>query len=195
MKLHLLRTGNKRLADASPLDPVWGIGLRANDPRAKDRLKCRRQKLLGEALSAFCGAICDSKAGSPHPASPRRFRSPTGNAGIHEISSAQQSRPGTAVGACQGPPSEMSTYISGAPADQSPEVLALVSRGASGRALPEYDSCLVGGSVTLDDVSFTTKIALHGGGDAMRPTDVRCSSILATLKPASDVTCWTVCYW
>ena len=31
-KHHLLSTGNKRLAEASPLDPVWGIGLRADDP-------------------------------------------------------------------------------------------------------------------------------------------------------------------
>ena len=35
-KHHRLSTGNKRLAEASPLDPVWGIGLRADDPRAKD---------------------------------------------------------------------------------------------------------------------------------------------------------------
>ena len=36
MKLHLLSTGNKLLAEASPVHPVWGIGLRADDPRAKD---------------------------------------------------------------------------------------------------------------------------------------------------------------
>ena len=36
MKHHLLNTGNKRLAEASPLDPVRGIGLRADDPRAND---------------------------------------------------------------------------------------------------------------------------------------------------------------
>ena len=35
MKHHLLSTGNKRLAEANPMDPVWGIGLRADDPRAK----------------------------------------------------------------------------------------------------------------------------------------------------------------
>ena len=33
---HLLSTGNKQLAEASPLDPVWGIGIRADDPRAND---------------------------------------------------------------------------------------------------------------------------------------------------------------
>ena len=36
MKHHLLSTDNKRLAEASPLDPVWGIGLRADYPRAND---------------------------------------------------------------------------------------------------------------------------------------------------------------
>ena len=80
MTLHLLSTGNKRLAEASPLDPVWDIGLRADDPRANDPHKWRGKKLLGEALSAVREAICDRGAGSPHPAFPRRFRSPTGHA-------------------------------------------------------------------------------------------------------------------
>ena len=35
MKLHLLSTGNTRLAEASPLDPVWGISLRADDPEPR----------------------------------------------------------------------------------------------------------------------------------------------------------------
>ena len=52
MKHHLLSTGNKRLAEASPLDPVWGIGLRADDPRAKGPHQWRGNILLGEALSA-----------------------------------------------------------------------------------------------------------------------------------------------
>ena len=36
MKYHLLRTGTKILAEASPFDPVWGIGVRADDPDARD---------------------------------------------------------------------------------------------------------------------------------------------------------------
>ena len=95
MKLHLLSTGNKCLAEASPLDPVWGIGFWADHPRAKHPHKWRGKHLLGEELSAVCEAIRDNEAVSPHPASPRRFRSSTGNAGTHEISPAQQSRPAT----------------------------------------------------------------------------------------------------
>ena len=104
MKHHLLSTGNKRLAEASPLDPVWGIGLRADDPRAKGPRQWRGKILLGEALSAVREEIRDSETGLAHPASAGRFRTPTGNAGIHEISSAPQSCSLTAASACQGPP-------------------------------------------------------------------------------------------
>ena len=84
MKHHFLSTGNKRLTEASPLDPVWGIGLRADDPRAKDPRQWRGKNLLGEVLSAVCEAIRESETGLAHPASAGRSRTPTGNAGIHE---------------------------------------------------------------------------------------------------------------
>ena len=57
MKHHLLSTGNKRLTEASPLDPVWSIGLRADDPRANDPRQWRGKKNLREALSAVREAI------------------------------------------------------------------------------------------------------------------------------------------
>ena len=104
MKHHLLSTGNKRLAEASPLDPVWGIGLRADDPRAKGPRQWRGKILLGEAFSAVREEIRDTETGLANPASVGRFRTPTGNAGIHEISSAPQSCSLTATSACQGPP-------------------------------------------------------------------------------------------
>ena len=103
MKHHLLRTGNKRLAEACPLDPVWGIGLRTDDPRAKGPRQWRGKLLLGEALSAVREEIRDTKTGFANPASAGRFRTPTGNAGINEISSAPQSCSLTAASACQGP--------------------------------------------------------------------------------------------
>lgn len=46
----LLATGDRLLVEASPLDRIWGIGLRADDPRAHDPATWRGLNLLGEAL-------------------------------------------------------------------------------------------------------------------------------------------------
>ena len=64
---HLLSTGNIRLAEASPLDTVWGIGLRADDARAKGPRQWRGKILLGEALSAVREEICDTETGMAKP--------------------------------------------------------------------------------------------------------------------------------
>ena len=114
IKHPLLSTGNKRLVDASPPDPVCGIGLWADDPQANHPRRWRGKTLLGEARSAVPEAIRDTETGLAHPASAGRFRTPTGNAGIHEFLSAPQSCSLTVAICCQFP-----TYFSDAPADQS----------------------------------------------------------------------------
>ena len=139
--------------------------------------------MFGEASSAVCEAIGESEIGLAHPVSAGLFRVPTGNAGIHEILSAPQSCLLTAAIACQGPPSDFSTYFSDAPADQSQEDLEVACGVSPGLALSEHS--LVGGTVTLDDVSFTTKIAIHSGGDAIAP--YRCVAILDTGSPQTFI--------
>lgn len=47
---YLLATGDKVLVEASPLDPVWGIGLAADDPDAPRPERWRGLNLLGFAL-------------------------------------------------------------------------------------------------------------------------------------------------
>ena len=44
--------------------------------------------------------------------------------------------------------------------------------------MPEHGPRLVGGTVALDDVSFTTDIAMHSGGDTIAP--YRCTALLDT---------------
>ncbi|MDC0716384.1 NADAR family protein [Nannocystis bainbridge] len=50
LRAALLATGDKLLVEASPLDRLWGVGLRADDPRIHDPAQWRGKNLLGEAL-------------------------------------------------------------------------------------------------------------------------------------------------
>ncbi|MGW4033593.1 NADAR family protein [Streptomyces sp. NPDC004838] len=50
LKAFLLGTGDRVLVEASPMDRVWGIGLAADDERARDPERWRGLNLLGFAL-------------------------------------------------------------------------------------------------------------------------------------------------
>ena len=76
---------------------------------------------------------------------------------------------------------EFSTYFSDAPVDSSPEVLAATSGVDPSLELPEHGPYLVEGIITLDDASFTTKIAAHSGANALAPFG--CVTLLDTGSP------------
>lgn len=50
LKAFLLATKNRVLVEASPVDPIWGIGLDEHDTRAQNPLQWKGQNLLGFAL-------------------------------------------------------------------------------------------------------------------------------------------------
>ena len=50
LKAFLLSTGDRILVEASPVDPIWGIGLAADDPLAMNPYTWRGLNLLGFAL-------------------------------------------------------------------------------------------------------------------------------------------------
>ncbi|WP_020659475.1 NADAR family protein [Amycolatopsis benzoatilytica] len=50
LRRFLLNTGQRVLVEASPVDPVWGIGLAADDPAVEDPARWRGLNLLGFAL-------------------------------------------------------------------------------------------------------------------------------------------------
>ena len=146
---------------------MWGIGLREDDPQANDPRQWRGKNLLGEALSAVREEIRDSETGctpglrSSIPYShgecwnPRNLvraavvlgdrgqRLPRSSLGVFDLFLGRAGRP-------------------------KPGSLEIASGVGPGLALSEHGPCLVGDTVTLDDISFTTKIAIHTGGGAIQ---------------------------
>ena len=51
LKKILFDTAGTTLAEASPIDRKWGIGLAVDNPFAKDRSTWRGENLLGQALT------------------------------------------------------------------------------------------------------------------------------------------------
>lgn len=52
LKEILLATEDFELVEASPEDPIWGIGMAQNDPDVLDKTKWKGQNLLGQAIMA-----------------------------------------------------------------------------------------------------------------------------------------------
>jgi ribA/ribD-fused uncharacterized protein len=56
----LLSTGDKVIAEASPVDKIWGIGLAHDDKRAHNPLEWQGENLLGFALMEVRDALTGS---------------------------------------------------------------------------------------------------------------------------------------
>ncbi|CAB1099916.1 unnamed protein product [Ectocarpus sp. CCAP 1310/34] len=114
MKHHLLETGTRLLAEASPFDRVWGIGMSACCPDASDSSKwaASGKNLLGKALMEVRRLLRD------HPLSGKDFpasNSPTppisqpplhGHRRIHEVATATgyaELEPGDVIGVSAAP--------------------------------------------------------------------------------------------
>ena len=82
-------------------------------------------------------------------------------------------------------PFRISTCFPDGPADNSPEVLAVAPGVDSFLALPDHGPCLAGGITTLDDASFTTKITVHSGANALAP--LACVALLDTGSPQTFI--------
>ena len=60
LRLALLHTGKRRLAEAGPYDNTWGIGLRASDYRASSPHSWRGSNLSGKTLGRIRTTLCEN---------------------------------------------------------------------------------------------------------------------------------------
>ena len=63
----LLDTADTTLVEASPLDTIWGIGLAADSPDARDRTKWRGTNWLGEVLTQLRDVLLAEQAAGGIP--------------------------------------------------------------------------------------------------------------------------------
>ena len=83
--------------------------------------------------------------------------------------------------ACPGLPSDFLICFSDVLADNSPEILAVAPGVDLSLALSEHGPCLVRGVITLDNATFTTKMAAHSGANTL--TLFGCVALLDTGSP------------
>ena len=118
IKNNLLSFDNKFLAEFSPLDPVWDIGLRADDPRVNNPCQWRAKIRRVRHALPFTKLFVAVRPG-------RRTRPPL----VGSAPAKRPQEPGNLVRAVVGPltvasirnasPSEFPTYLSGALANST----------------------------------------------------------------------------
>ena len=62
----IIDTHPKTLVEASPMDRIWGIGLAADDFRARNRKKWRGKNLLGQALTEVRDELIQEEKSGKH---------------------------------------------------------------------------------------------------------------------------------
>jgi len=165
----LLETGNKILAEASPYDKVWGIGLPAEDPRARQPSLWKGHNILGRVLMSVRRVLTPSPPTPPFPSrpleptptSPPSVRvSPTDH-GIYETSDTSSQQPPRCLRTHHLPPPTPDAF----PAKHFSRVLQTCPLPLA-PPIPEHGPCLSSGILTVDDASFTTRARIHSGPHA-----------------------------
>ena len=159
MHLALIRTGDRRLAEASPHDNLWGIGLSACDPHASSPDSWCGRNLLGRVLEHARVLRRDTTAPLRNPA-PETPGDDTGDTAF-EVDPVTHLRLNTAPFSANTQTATLSVFTDSVPNDHAPGVLLAQEQRIDAPLIPEQGRDLIGGVVTMDDATFTTLLALH----------------------------------
>ena len=186
MRLALTRTGDRRLAEASPLDNLWGIGLRACDPCASSPDSWCDQNLLGHASEHAreifrrdaTAPLCNLAPETPVP------RDDTGDT-VFKVDPVTRLRLYTDPPSAITPTATLSAFADSVPDDHAQEVLLAQEQRIDAPLITEQGPDLIGGSVAMDDATFTTLLSLYNG--VSTTSRFNCRALLDTGSPQSFI--------
>ena len=164
MRLALTRTGDRRLAEASPHDNMWGIGLSACDPRASFPDSWCGQTLLGQALEHAREILRQDTTTSlckPAPETPVP-RDDIGDT-VFEVDPVTHLRLDTDTPSANTQTATPSAFTDSMPDDHAPEVLLAQDQRIDAPLIPEQGPDLIGGLVTMYEATFTTLLSFNSG--------------------------------
>ena len=186
MRFALLQTGDRRLAEASPHDNLWGIGLSACDPRASSPDSWCGKNLLGQALENARELLRHESTAPPDDPAPETPapRDDTGDT-VFEVDPITHLRLDTTPLPANAQTAALSAFTESVPDDHAPEVRLAQDQRTDALPLPEQGPDLLGGIVTMDDATFTTLLTLHSGVSATSRFD--CRALLDTGSPQSFI--------
>ena len=186
MQLALIRTGHRYLAEASPHDNLWGIGLSARDPRASCPDSCCGQNLLGQALEHVRQILRRNTTTLPSHPTPGTVapRDDTGDT-VFEVDPVTHLRLDTDTPCADTQMTALSAYTYSVPDDHAPEVLLAHGTSIDAPLIPEQGPDLISGVVTMDDATFTTLLPLHSG--VSTTSRFNCRALLDTGSPQTFI--------
>ena len=185
MHLALVQTGDRRLAEASPHDALWGIGLSAHDPRASSPDSWCGQNLLGQALENAREILRrDIPVPPPNPTPETPVPCAAGDT-VFEVDPVTHLRLETDPLPANTQSAMLFASIASVPDDHAPEVLLAQEQRFDAPLIPEQGPDLIGGVVPMDDATFTTLLSLHSGVSAT--SRFNCRALLDTGPPQSFI--------
>ena len=174
MRLALLQNGDRRLAEATPHDNLWGIGLSASICAPLPLDSRYGKNLLGQALKNAREMLRRDSTTPPDDPAPETPvpRDVTGDT-VFEVDPITHLRLDTTPVPANAQTAALSAFTDSVPDDHAPEVLLAHEQRDDAPLMPEQGPDLIGGIVTMDDATFTTLLTLHSGVSATSRFDCR----------------------
>ena len=186
MHLAFVQTGDRRLAEASPHDNLWSIGLSACDSRASSPDSWCGQNLLGQALEHAREILrrgITAPLLNPAPETPVP-RDETGDT-VFEVDPVTHLRLDTDPPPANTQMAALSAFTCSVPDDHAPEVLLAQEQHIDAPLIPEQGPDLISDVVPMDDATFTTLLSLHSG--VSTTSRFNCRALLDTGSPQSFI--------